>query len=36
MARNGSANAVAIRDEREHYLKGMPGGLTTLTSRSAS
>jgi hypothetical protein len=28
MATNGSANAntVAIRDERGHYLKGMPGG----------
>jgi hypothetical protein len=26
MARNGSDNAVVIRDERGHYLKGMPGG----------
>ena len=26
MARNGSDNTVAIRDERGHYLKGMPGG----------
>jgi hypothetical protein len=24
MARNGSANSLAIRDERGHYLKGMP------------
>ena len=26
MAKNGSANSVTIRDERGHYLKGMPGG----------
>jgi hypothetical protein len=26
MATNGSANTVAIRNERGHYLKGMPGG----------
>jgi hypothetical protein len=26
MAKNGSANSVAIRDERGHDLKGMPGG----------
>ena len=26
MARNGSDNTVAIRDERGHYLKGMAGG----------
>jgi hypothetical protein len=26
MARNGGANAVALRDERGHYLKGVPGG----------
>jgi hypothetical protein len=26
MAKNGSANIVALRDEHGHYLKGMPGG----------
>jgi hypothetical protein len=26
MAKNGSANSVTIRDERGHFLKGMPGG----------
>ena len=26
MAKNGSANSVTIRNERGHYLKGMPGG----------
>ena len=26
MARNGSDNTIAIRDERGHYLKGMAGG----------
>jgi hypothetical protein len=31
MARHGSANTIAIRHERGHYLNGMPGGPRSAT-----